>query len=82
MPWEVIQEALPYIDVVTVQPHGTKLSAVPSERLYEETGRPIMICDHNLSFRTPEHQNVMWDTLPDVASGGASLRGLSERWFF
>ncbi|MEM9282758.1 MAG: hypothetical protein AAGA96_13100 [Verrucomicrobiota bacterium] len=70
LPWEVIQEALPYIDVVTVQPNGTRFSDVPFERLYQETGKPIMICDHNMSFRTPEHPNVMWDTLPDVASVG------------
>ena len=27
-----------------------------------------MICDHQSSFKTPEHANVMWKTLPDVAS--------------
>jgi hypothetical protein len=29
-----------------------------------------MICDHQVSFKTPEHSNVMWKTLPDIASVG------------
>lgn len=70
LPWRVIQEALPYIDVVSVQPKGTKFSDVPFDRLYKETGKPVMICDHNISFSTPEHPQPMWDTMPDMASVG------------
>ncbi|MEM9160001.1 MAG: hypothetical protein AAGB46_13225 [Verrucomicrobiota bacterium] len=70
LPWGVIQEALPYIDVVSVQPNGTTFATVPFERLYQETGKPVMICDHSISFRTPEHPKVMWDTLPDAGSVG------------
>ncbi len=67
LPWRVIQEALPYIDVVAVQPNSSRFSDVPFERLYKETGKPIIICDHNIAFGTPEYPNVMWETLPDAA---------------
>ena len=68
MPWEVIQEALPWIDVVSVQPGGSKFPAQDFERLYRETGKPVMICDHNISFTTPEYSNVMWMSEPDPAA--------------
>ena len=68
LPWRVIQEALPWIDVVSVQPDASEFPAEIFERLYLETRKPVMICDHQSSFRTPEHANVMWRTLPDIAS--------------
>ncbi len=68
MPWRVIQEALPWIDVVSVQPIVSEFPAETFERLYRETGKPVMICDHQSSFTTPEHSNIIWNTLPDVAS--------------
>ena len=70
LPWRVIREALPWIDVVSVQPGATHFPKDDFDRLYRETGKPIMICDHQSSFNTPEHNNVMWNTLSDVASVG------------
>ena len=70
MPWRIIQEAIPWIDVVSVQPGRSEFHAEKFERLYRQTGKPIMICDHQSSFKTPEHSNVMWNTLPDGASVG------------
>ncbi len=79
LPWRVIQEALPWIDVVSVQPYASEFPTERFERLYQETGKPVMICDHQSSFNTPEHSNVMWNTLPDVASvGKAHARYLDE----
>lgn len=79
LPWSVIQEALPWIDVVSVQPYPATFSATDYERLYQETGKPIMICDHNISFNTPAHSNVMWETLSDVDRvGEAYARYLDE----
>jgi hypothetical protein len=70
MPWRVIQEAVPWIDVVSVQPVASGFPAETFERLHRETGKPIMICDHQSSFPTPEHSSLMWPTLPNVASVG------------
>lgn len=79
LPWRVIQEAYPWIDAVSVQPYASEFPAETFERLYRETGKPVMICDHQSSFNTPEHSNVMWNTLPDVASvGRAHARYLDE----
>ena len=72
LPWRVIQEALPWIDVVSVQPGGSEFPKKTFDRLHEETGKPIIICDHSTSFNTAEHSNVGWLTLPDVASVGRS----------
>ena len=79
LPWRVIQEALPWIDVVSVQPYASKFPTERFERLYQETGKPVMICDHQTSFNTPEHSNVMWLTMPDVVSvGRAHARYLKD----
>ena len=79
MPWRVIQEALPWIDVLSVQPGGSLFSETDFERAYRETKKPVMICDHQVSFTTPEHSNVMWKTLPDIASvGEAHARFLQD----
>jgi hypothetical protein len=70
LPWEVIQEALPYVDVISVQPNASLYPAETFEQLYNATGKPVMICDHQSSFNTSEHTNVMWNTLPDMDSVG------------
>ncbi|MEM0968852.1 MAG: hypothetical protein AAGJ31_05850, partial [Verrucomicrobiota bacterium] len=70
LPMEVIEEALPWIDVVSVQPGEVEFPKDNFDRLYQTAGKPIIICDHQSSFNTSEHTNVMWNTLPDVASVG------------
>ena len=81
LPWRVIKEALPWIDVVSVQPGGIEFPAESLARLHRETGKPVMICDHQFSFNTPEHSNVMWNTLPDVASVGRAHARYLDRAF-
>ena len=81
LPWRVIQEALPWIDVVTVQPGASEYPAETFERLYRETEKPVMICDHQSSFNTPEHSNVMWNTLLDVASVGRAHATYMDQGF-
>ena len=80
LPWKIIQEALPYIDVVSVQPYPAEYPK-NFERLYRETGKPIMICDHNISFNTSEHSNVMWETLANVDSVGQAYARYLEKGF-
>ena len=52
LPWLVIQEALPWIDIVSVQPGAPHFPKGSFDRLYRETGKPIIICDHQVSFNT------------------------------
>lgn len=81
MPWRIIQEALPWIDVVSVQPYASEFPVETFERLYRETGKPVMICDHNISVATPEYPNIMWETLPDAASAGKAYGRYLEKAF-
>ncbi|TWU31138.1 alpha-L-fucosidase [Novipirellula artificiosorum] len=81
LPWEVIQEELPWVDVVSVQPGGSQFPAQDFERLYRETKKPIMICDHNISFMTQEHSNVMWNSLPDAAGAGRTQGAYLDQAF-
>lgn len=81
LPWKVIQEALPYIDVVSVQPNAANYPAEKFEQLYKATGKPVMICDHQSSFNTSEHSNVMWHTLPDIVSVGRAHATYMEQGF-
>ncbi len=81
LPWDVIQEALPWIDVVSVQPDGSEYPAETFEELHRKTGKPVIICDHQSSFTTPEHPKVMWRTLPDVASVAKAHASYLEEGF-
>ncbi len=81
LPWDVIQEALPWIDVVSVQPDATEYPAKTLEQLHRRTGKPVMICDHQSSFTTPEHPKVMWRTLPDVSSVAKAHASYLEQGF-
>ena len=40
-----------------------------------------MICDHQVSFNTPEHSHVMWNTLPDMASVDKAYATCMEEGF-
>jgi hypothetical protein len=40
-----------------------------------------MICDHNVSFTTPEHSKVMWTSKPDAASAGRALGAYMAKGF-
>ncbi len=66
-PWTVAAEALRWIDVISVQPDDAEYPADLLNRVHRETGKPVMICDHQSSFATSDHQNVMWKTLSDVS---------------
>lgn len=70
LPYRVIKEALPYIDVVSIQPNSSLFPKVAFDKVYRETGKPIMICDHQASFKTQEHKVVMWQNLPSVEAVG------------
>ena len=52
LPVEVLEEALPWIDVVSVQPSGTRFERDAFERIYRIARKPILISDHVSSFPT------------------------------
>jgi len=50
LPSEVLEEALPWIDVVAVQPSGARFERDAFERIYRIARKPILISDHTSSF--------------------------------
>ena len=63
----VIEEAAPYLDAVAVQPYGNQFHTASFDRFHRVSGgKGIIICDHNISFPTPEHPKTMWTQLPTV----------------
>ena len=69
-PDEVIEEALPYIDALAIQPGGSKFDGAFFDRLHKKTGKPILLCDHQCSFATPEHAKTMWKQLASEQAVG------------
>ena len=50
LPTEVLEEALPWIDVVAVQPSAARFERDAFERIYRIARKPILISDHASSF--------------------------------
>lgn len=76
-PEAVLRAAAPHIDAVSVQPGDryTELyppsTVYPGEeiaRMHAETGRPVMICDHTISYPTKEHPRTIFEQAPDERS--------------
>ena len=63
VPKYIIEEALPYIDVVSIQPHDCDFNEVYFRKIHEITGKPIIICDHQCSFPTKKYRYTMWQQL-------------------
>lgn len=62
-PEVVVQAALPYIDVLSIQPGSDRFEAEYFDALYAKYGKPILICDHQCSFATPQYDKTMWKQL-------------------
>ncbi len=69
IPQQVIMAAVPYIDAIAVQPGdgyipiytpGDTYPAAELTALHERTGKPIMICDHQVSFATARYPTSIW----------------------
>ena len=63
VPTYIIEEALPYIDVVSIQPHDCDFNENYFRRLHLMTKKPILICDHQCSFPTEKYRYTMWKQL-------------------
>ena len=75
----VLEEALPHIDVLSIQPGGSGFDGPYFDRLHAKTGKPILLCDHQCSFATPDHPKTMWQQLgSEEAVGKAYARYLKD----
>ena len=78
MPDGVLREALPCVDALSVQwgPERSPRGGDGYERAFDRARidelsaryeKPVMICDHNISFATDEHQVTLWHRAPTRA---------------
>ena len=63
IPLYILDEALPYIDVVSIQPHDCSFNKKYFRMIHEITKKPILICDHQCSFPTEKYRYTMWQQL-------------------
>jgi hypothetical protein len=50
LPTEVLEEAMPWIDVVAVQSEELRFERELFDRIYRIARKPILICDHTIGF--------------------------------
>lgn len=62
-PEVVLEAAMPYIDVLSIQPGSDRFEGAYFDALYEKYKKPIVICDHQCSFPTPQYDKTMWKQL-------------------
>ena len=79
----VLREAAKWIDVLSIQPgpevgprpgpgrDETAFDGATFDRLHEVSGKPILVCDHQVSFRTPAHPVTLWHQAPDPIAANA-----------
>lgn len=82
-PTSILKAATPWIDAVAVQP-GDRYSTLfpPSttypadeiQRLHRVTGKPVLICDHAISFPTPAQPRTIFEQMPDEISAAEATR--------
>jgi hypothetical protein len=82
-PTVVLQEATPWIDAVAVQPGDIYAplyppsTAYPSEELqliHQITQKPILICDHAISFPTEKHSKTIFEQMPTEATAASAIK--------
>jgi len=66
----VVEEALPYIDVLSIQPGSATFNESYFDRLHARFKKPILLCDHQCSFATPEYPKTMWQQLESEEAVG------------
>ncbi len=79
----VLREAAKWIDVLSIQPgpevgprpgpgrDETAFDGATFDRLHEVSGKPILVCDHQVSVRTPAHPVTLWHQAPDPIAANA-----------
>jgi hypothetical protein len=64
LPNQVLKEALPFVDVLSIQPYGTTFDRAFFDQLHAQTGKPILICDHAINFPSRGHPETVWPQCP------------------
>jgi hypothetical protein len=77
----VIEEALPYIDVLSIQPGGATFNAAYFDELHEKFKKPILLCDHQCSFPTPDYPKTMWQQMESEEAAGQAYAQYLEDAF-
>lgn len=83
-PQTVLKAAAQYVDVISIQP-GPERGPGPGpgeeesqfnqkgfEELFALTGKPILICDHTVSFHTKDHPVTLWHQFSSQQLAGES----------
>lgn len=82
-PEKVLQAAVPWIDAVAVQPGdrysplyppSTQFPDAEIEALHAVTGKPVLTCDHAISFPTAAEPRTIFEQMPDEASAARAAR--------
>ena len=82
-PGIVLDAAKPYIDAIAIQigdgyvpslPPSDRFPAEGFDRLHKLTGKPILLCDTQISFPTNEYNETTWTQLPTEAKAAETTR--------
>lgn len=68
VPDEVLEEAARVVDVISLQPYEAVYSAEKIAAIHRLTGKPIVISDWNVSFKTETHARTSWPQFPNAAA--------------
>ncbi|MSU50859.1 MAG: hypothetical protein EXS37_17520 [Opitutus sp.] len=89
-PESVLKAAKPWIDAVAVQP-GDRYTPLYSasthypdadiEALHAITGKPVLICDHAISFPTVEQPRTVFEQMPDEAAAARATADFLQAAF-
>lgn len=81
-PDQVLSEAVPYIDVLSIEPSGAAVfDREAFDRLHRQTGKPVNVCDHQVSFFTEEYPKTMWKQVPSEEAAGKAYARYLEAAF-
>lgn len=81
-PVGVLREAAKWIDAVAVQPGdlyaplyppSTRFAADEFRQLHAVTGKPVLICDHAISFPTPEEPRTIFEQAPSEVEAALAI---------
>ncbi len=80
-PIEAVEEALPWIDVLSFQPVRLEFERERFDLLHRMSGKPILICDHQSSFYTEAYPRTMWEQSPSEREAAQAYDSYLSRAF-
>ena len=81
-PTEVLRAAAKWIDAIAVQPGdlyaplyppSTRFAMDEFRQLHEVTGKPVLICDHAISYPTHEEPRTIFEQAPNEAEAALAI---------